>query len=536
VTRTATASSSSNAAARADEAERRTAVIDLGSNSFRLVVYTAVPGSWWKRTDEIHEPVRIGAGLDAAGELGDAQMARALRTIALYADFCRASELPLREVQTVATSAIRDAANRDEFLARAQERSGLAIRVLSREEEARYGYLAACNSTTLADGVVLDVGGGSVQLVRVRDRVANELGSWPLGAVRMTEHFLPAESATKKGLRRLRDHALRTLSAAPWLEGDGARLIGIGGTVRNLAAALQRRSGLPSIGVQGQLLDADALDELISELAALPAAERGGVPGIKPQRGDIILAGTAVVRAVMEATGAPAAEVTEAGLREGIFLERHLAPRDPPLFADVRAASVRNLVAQYRAGGPHAEHVAYLTLELFDALARAGLHPGDPAERELLWAAAILHDVGVAIDYDDHHKHSRYIVLNAGLPGYSPRETALIAQITRYHRKGEPDFGELEPLMKRGDRGVLERGAALLRIAESLERSRDQVVEGTELEVDDDGWLRLRAISRADTSVARWVAERHVEQFERAFGRPLSVLDGPAGEARSRGG
>jgi exopolyphosphatase/guanosine-5'-triphosphate,3'-diphosphate pyrophosphatase len=525
VTRTVTASSSSSAAAAsAAEAERRTAVIDLGSNSFRLVVYTAVPGSWWKRTDEIHEPVRIGAGLDAAGELGEAQMARALRTIGLYADFCRASALPLSDVQTVATSAIRDAANRDEFLARAKERSGLAIRVLSREEEARYGYLAACNSTTLADGVVLDVGGGSVQLVRVRGRFAHELGSWPLGAVRMTEHFLPGESATKKGLRRLRDHVLQTLAAAPWVEGEGTRLVGIGGTVRNLAAALQRGADLPSLGVQGQLLEAGVLDELISTLAAMPASERGAVPGIKPQRGDIILAGTAVVRAVMDAAGAGAVEVTEAGLREGLFLARHLAPLDPPLLDDVRAASVRNLVAQYRAGGPHAEHVAELALGLFDALADAGLHPGDPAERELLWAAAILHDVGVAIDYDDHHKHSRYIVLNAGLPGFSPRETALIAQITRYHRKGEPDFGELEPLMERGDRDVLERGAALLRIAESLERSRDQVVEGTELEVDDDGWVRLHVVSRADTSVARWVAERHVEQFERAFGRPLSVL------------
>ncbi len=499
-------------------------MIDLGSNSFRLVVYTAVPGSWWKRTDEIHEPVRIGAGLDAAGELGEAQMARALRTIGLYADFCRASELPLGEVQAVATSAIRDAANRDEFLARARDRSGLPIRVLSREEEARYGYLAACNSTTLADGLVLDIGGGSVQLVQVRGRRARELGSWPLGAVRMTEHFLLGKTASKKALRRLRDHVLTTLAAAPWLNGRGVRLVGIGGTIRNLAVALQRRAGGPELGVQGQLIEAGRLDELISDLAALPPSQRGAVPGIKPQRGDIILAGAAVVGAVMEAAGAAAVEATEAGLREGIFLERHLAPLDPPLFDDVRASSVRNLAAQYGAAGPHAEHVAELALELFDALASAGVHPGDPAERELLWAAAILHDVGVAIDYDDHHKHSRYLILNNRLPGFSPRETALIAQITRYHRKGEPDFGELEPLMERGDRDVLERGAALLRIAESLERSRDQVVEGTELEVDDDGWLRLHVISRADTSVARWVAERHVEQFERAFGRPLSVL------------
>jgi exopolyphosphatase/guanosine-5'-triphosphate,3'-diphosphate pyrophosphatase len=170
--------------------------------------------------------------------------------------------------------------------------------------------------------------------------------------------------------------------------------------------------------------------------------------------------------------------------------------------------------------------VAVLALQLFDALARAGLHPGEAQERELLWAAAILHDVGMAVDYDDHHKHSRYLILSSGLPGFTPRETALVAQIARYHRKGEPAFGELEPLVERGDQEALERGAAILRLAESLERSRDQIVERAEIELDDDGWVRLRPVSRAgaDAGVARWVAERHVDQFERAFGRPLSVL------------
>jgi exopolyphosphatase / guanosine-5'-triphosphate,3'-diphosphate pyrophosphatase len=482
-----------------------------------------VPGSWWKRTDEIHEPVRIGAGLDATGELGEAPMARALRAVALYADFCRASALTPDAVHAVATSAIRDAANRDDFVARAQERSGLAIRVLSRGEEAHYGYLAACNSTTLDDGLVLDLGGGSVQLVGLADRRAEHVGSWPLGSVRMTEHFLPGASASKKRLRRLREHVLATLAAEQWLPA-AARLVGIGGTVRNLAAALQRRAGLPSLGVQGQAIEADALDELIAELAVLTPDQRGALPGIKPERGDIILAGAVVVRAVMEASGVRDLEATEAGLREGIFLAEHLAPREPPLFDDVREAAVRNLAAQYHADGAHADHVAALTLGLFDALAEAGLHLGDAEERELLRAAALLHDVGMAVDYDDHHRHSRYLILSAGLPGYNPRETALIAQIARYHRKGEPSFDDLAPLMERRDQAALERGAALLRLAESLERSRDQVVQRAEVEVDDDGWVRLRPVSEADTSVARWVAERHVDQFERAFGRPLSVL------------
>ncbi|MBA2638306.1 MAG: hypothetical protein H0U79_08830, partial [Solirubrobacterales bacterium] len=194
--------------------ERRTAVIDLGSNSFRLVVFTAGEG-WWKRTDEIYEAVRIGAGLAASGELGRKPMARALETLAVFDHFCRATGLPPGDVQAVATSAIRDARNRGAFLARARETAAFDVRVLAVQEEARYGWLAGVNSTALRDGAVLDLGGGSLQLVQTRGRRAGEMGSWPLGAVRMTERFLPAgEPPSRKRLRALRAHVAGELATA----------------------------------------------------------------------------------------------------------------------------------------------------------------------------------------------------------------------------------------------------------------------------------------------------------------------------------
>src|SRR3954467_57332 len=172
--------------------EQRLAVVDLGSNSFRLVVFTARDG-WWKRTDEIYEAVRIGEGLAATGELGEAGMTRAQATMEVFAHFCAASGLGPEEIDAVATSAIRDATNAREFLDRAEAASGLKVRVLSKEGEARYGYLAAVNSTTLSDGVMLDIGGGSMQLVHVERRLARELDSWPLGAPRTTERLPPAD-------------------------------------------------------------------------------------------------------------------------------------------------------------------------------------------------------------------------------------------------------------------------------------------------------------------------------------------------------
>jgi exopolyphosphatase/guanosine-5'-triphosphate,3'-diphosphate pyrophosphatase len=228
---------------------------------------------------------------------------------------------------------------------------------------------------------------------------------------------------------------------------------------------------------------------------------------------------------VLEAGDFPGIEVTEAGLREGVFYERHLGT-DPPLFDDVRTASVTNLAAQYGADEAHTHHVAHLALTMFDELADADLHPGDEEERRLVWAAALLHDIGMAVDYDDHHHHSRYLVLNGALPGWSPRELVIIAEIVRYHRKGTPAFGDdLAPWTAKGDRAILERGAALLRLAEGLERSRDQLVRDVRVRASDTGAVCLELEASGDTRVARWAVEREAELFERAFGRPLQITE-----------
>jgi len=503
-------------------ADTRTAVIDLGSNSFRLVVFTAAHG-WWKRTDEIFLAVRVGAGLDATGELGEAPMQRALEAVEVFAHFLTATQIGAQDVAAVATSAIRDASNQAAFLERVQLDTGLQVRVLSRDEEAHYGYLAAVNSTTLADGVVLDLGGGSMQLVEVNSRHPGRLGSWPLGAVRMTEHFLPdGDEASKKERKALRAHVEQALADdAAWLPRAGRRLVGIGGTMRNLAAAVQAEEDLPSLGVQGFEIRRVALDDLIKRLAHLPASERSSIKGIKYARADLILAGAIVVQAVLEFGGFDAIEVTEAGLREGVFFGSHL-DGDPPLFDDVRRASVLNLAARYHVDHAHTEHVCRLALGLFDELAAAGLHDGDRWERELLWCACVLHDIGMSVDYDDHHKHSRYLILNAGLPGFTPREVALIAQAARYHRKGMPDFGELEPLARDGDGARLDRMSILLRLAEDLERSRDQSVRDAHVR-SDDGTVCLELEADGAASVERWAAQREVDLFDRAFQKQLKV-------------
>jgi exopolyphosphatase / guanosine-5'-triphosphate,3'-diphosphate pyrophosphatase len=480
---------------------------------------------WWKLTDEIFETVRIGAGLAETGRLSPEAMGRGLETLAIFERFCAAHGLGPDDVHAVATSAIRDASNGEYFLTAARAASKLPIEIISDEDEARFGYVAAVNTSTLTDGIVLEIGGGSIQLIEVAERRPKQLRSFPLGAVRLTEQFLPGSGpAKKKDLQRLRTHVRRTLSGFSALHEAGNRMIGIGGAARNLAAAAQRMIDQPDIGVQGFVITREMLADLVSTLAALPVSERGEVPGIKVGRGDIILAAAVAIEAVVEMGAFAGIEVTEASLRDGVFLARELLADQPePLFPDVREAAVRNLAVQYESDLPHVEHVATLSLQMFDSLA-GGLFEPAPGERELLWAAAMLHDVGMTISYDDHHKHSHYLIVSAELPGFDPRERALIAQISRYHRKGAPKLGEVAALTQKGDEQLLERCSVILRLAEHLERGRDQSVREAKLRANGHG-VDLHLEAAGDLTLPRWSVERYGdgEAFQRVFGRRLLI-------------
>jgi exopolyphosphatase/guanosine-5'-triphosphate,3'-diphosphate pyrophosphatase len=498
----------------------RVAVADLGSNSWRLVVYGYEPNTpWWSVVDEIREAVRIGAGMGEERLLRPERIDRAVHTAAVFASFCRASGID--QIEAVATSAIRDATNRDELLSAIRERTGIEARVISGREEARYGWLAVANSTTIEDGFGLDIGGGSIQTMRLAGRRLAEAESLPLGSVRVSERFLPDEKATAKGMKALRKHVAAELEELGWWTGGG-RLVGIGGTIRNLAAAAMRRGDLPPVGVQGYELRLDTLEELIELLASKPASKRGEVSGIKLDRGDVILGGALTLAATMESGGFDAIEVTEAGLREGIFFDRLLGERE--LFDDVRRGSVENLAHRFNSEPGHARRVAALSLEMFDGLATAGLHDLGDAERELLWAAGVLHDIGTAIDYEDHHRHSHYMILNAGLPGFTPRELVLVGLIARYHRKGDPDASELRELAEPGDDERLRLLCALIRLAEQFERSRDGAIRAVSVGTQN-GTVMLAADPdpERDPSVPIWAARRNADLLAEALEREVEI-------------
>ncbi len=502
---------------------RKVAIIDVGSNSFRLIVMSNVPGYYFQETDEVRESVRLVQGISATGLLRAAPMDHAVDTMQLYAAFCKASDIT--DIVAVATSAVREAKNREAFLAMVKRQSGIDVRVLSGEEEAYYGYLAAANSTTLENGFVLDLGGGSLEITRVEERRSRQSVSLTLGAVRMTEDWLPVAPASPDAVSALRKHIRQQLSALDWFEAEpGTRLIGQGGSLRNAAKIAQKMADYPLDELHGFTLKDDDLHHVIRLMEPLTVEERQDISGMKPDRADIALAGAIVVEEYMKVAGYDRLTVCGQGLREGIFYERFLDQSDPPIFENVRHASVMNVAHLYQFQENHVDHVADLALSLFDQVHDDPLC--GPAERELLWAACMLHDIGMSIDYHDHHHHGYYLVLNSGLPGYSHREMALIALVVRYHRRGLPDLDDLESIMDKADGQRLLKMTALLQLAEQLDRSRDGSVREVRLHLDKD-WAQLEAISEADISVAIWSAQRHVDVFKAAFGRTVEIIHAP---------
>lgn len=507
---------------------RHIGIIDLGSNTARLVLFTYTPGRAYRIEDMVRERVRLGEGLGERDTLSDEAMERAVETLKMFKRLCDANEVD--EVICAATAATRDAANGAAFLGRVEAETGLTPRVISGEEEGYYGYLGAANSLLLSDAVLVDIGGGSVELTQVVNRGFKRAVSLPMGTVRMTERYLKTDPVKKSEFSALQEAAREAFSRITWLGGE--TLIGMGGTARALAKMDRAVRKPPLAHLHGYTLTRATIDRLVEQMRGLPIARRADLPGLSSDRADVMLGGAVVLQTLMDVGGYQTLTVSNQGVREGIFYELFLGGdrptgpdmANPPLIPDIRTFGIHNLLALFGGNHAHFAHVRRLALSLFDQL--RALHGYGAAERDLLSAAAWLHDVGIAVDYWEHHLHSEYIILNAPLPGWTLREIALIALLTRNHRKGSASVNGLAAMLDEGDETRVVKLAALLRLAEYLERSKTGVVRDVQVRLTRGGKVAIEALATGDASVEIWEANRNSDLFRRAFGYPVEITLG----------
>lgn len=506
----------------------RIAAIDIGTNSVHMIVVQVRPDLSFEVIDREKEMVRLGAGGLGGRALTPEAMHTAVQALSKFRRLAESHRVD--EIRAAATSAVREAENGGEFLTELGRQTGIRAQVISAQEEAHLIHVAAMYGVDVGpqDALVIDIGGGSVEMTLGSAAGIRLSRSFKLGVIRLTEQFIKSDPLSRRDERKLIDHVRQKI--APFLDqvtsaGFG-RVIGTSGTIQSLGTmAWAAEQGRPPTDIRNLRVAKRALRRLRKTLTGLDATARLAVAGLDPRRADLIVAGAVLLDTILQALDTEDIALCDYALREGLVLDyiahnrKQIAQIDR--YPDVRRRSVMELCEKFRYGPEHATHVSMLALALFDQT--RAVHGLTDREREWLEYAALMHDIGELISYARHHKHSYYLIKNGDLRGFEPDEIESIALVARYHRSATPKkshegYRDLDSRQ----RGHVQTLSAILRLAEGLERSHAQVVTRVDLQDRRKDYL-LKVRTSGDAELELWAANRQLAPFERLVGKPVLI-------------
>lgn len=533
------------------------AAIDIGSNSIHLVIVRAVKGQHPEIIDREKEMVRLGAGSLREHLLSKEKIERAVTTLRRYKQMAEANRVDL--AIATATSAVRESHNADEFIEAVRKEVGIDVQLLPGFEEARLIALAVSQVTDFNNrrALIIDIGGGSTEFIITGGGEPELLFSVRVGAVRLAEKFITTDPISPQERERLITGIRSDLTHAVWeIKNRGFDfVIGTSGTILNMVSAAaqaehsHRVEALAEIEPFSETVTLDQITRLNRRLARMDERQRGRVPGLEKDRADIIIAGGLLLECIMSEVGAREITSCDWSLREGVILNylrshelssskvtaeragetarsnevRRLDVDGDESALCVRARSVLSIARRYDYDAPHSHHVARLAARIFDDT--CDLHGMGETERSLLEYAALLHDIGYHIAHNNHHRHALYLIKNAEMPGFTANEIALMATAVRYHRGSLPKKGmdarsrrEHEDYfgLDRSQRSTLLKLASILQIADGLDRSHSQLVEGVTCEMSGEG-VTFRVETAGDCDLEMWSAERKASWFSEVF-------------------
>jgi exopolyphosphatase / guanosine-5'-triphosphate,3'-diphosphate pyrophosphatase len=504
----------------------RLAAIDIGTNSVHMIVVRVRPDLSFEVVDREKEMVRLGAGGLDGRSLTEQAMSAALLALAKFRRIAESHRVD--EILAAATSAMREAKNGPEFLSRIVEETGIRPRVISGTEEARLIHRAAVYGVDVMRGhaVVIDIGGGSVELTLGGAKRPSLGRSFKIGVIRLTERFVRSDPLAARDERKLVRFVNSEIDgfAKQIVDAGFDRVIGTSGTILSLGTmAAHAESGRAPNELRNLRIPARQIHRIRKQVVSLGLQQRLKLPGLEPKRGDIVVAGAVLLDTILRRLGATEITLCDLALREGLILDyvernrQHI--EQAGRYPDVRRRSVMELAERCNHSAEHSRQIARLAVSLFDQT--RGVHGLGDREREWLEYAAIMHDLGVHISYEKHHRHSYYLVKNGDLRGFDPQEIEVMALVTRYHRQATPKkshegYVDLPGPLRRTVRTL----AAILRLAEGLDRSHSQPLSGVELmDRGDDALVQLR--TGGDAELELWAATRHVIPFEQMLGKPV---------------
>lgn len=508
----------------------RVATIDIGTNSIHMIVVEIGSDRAFEVIDREKLMVRLGGGGLDGRALTDTAMGTALQALSRFRRLAEAHNVD--EIVASATSAVREADNAPAFLERIERETGVRVKVISSTEEARLIHFAAAYGVDMSggDAVVIDIGGGSVEITLGSATHVTFARSFKIGVIRLTDRFVQADPLSASAERKLAKHIEREV--AEYLDDLMAhgfdQVIGTSGTILSLGGIIAGTDDL-----RNHRVTAAQVHGLRQRLVSLDLEARLRIPRLDPRRGDLIVAGSVLLDTILQRLGATEMTLCDMALREGLvldYIERNQAQIDKvERYPEVRRRSVIELAERCHYSPPHSQQVAKLALALFDQTRSA--HGLTDRERDWLEYAALLHDIGVHISYNRHHRHSYYLIKNGDLRGFAPEEVETIALVARYHRRGTPKrshegYGDLPGSLRR----TVKLLGAILRLAEGLDRSHAQSVADVAL-LPHNGHYLLHLRPSGDVELELWAAHRHAAPLEEILERMIRFeIDGTYAE------
>lgn len=489
------------------------AVIDIGSNSVRLVIYYEDEDGIIYEVDQLKNVVRLSSYMDSRYYIKEEGIVRTIEVLKQFRQLCEARHV--KKITGIATAAMRKASNRDYFLKRILNETDFHIRVLSGEEEAHYGYLAVVNSMKIQDGFSIDIGGGSSEVVKIDKRQKKCCKSFPFGAVTLTQEFFRSETPTKQEIQSMRNFLIDQFSSEECLTGEeGVPLIGIGGTARALGKIHQKISRYPLPSLHHYPIWKYEMDMVFHQLIKINLEKRKNIEGMPRDRADIIIAGIMTLQILMEKTGAEKLIISNKGLRDGAI--------QGDLIPNVTQYGVRRFMKMYRINEDHSQQVAFLTEKLFEGLREFHYHSLGDEEKEILQIASLLHDAGHSINFYESERHTFYLMVHVLLPGLTHRERLMAALIASYtgSKKMRQFLTPYESLLSETDIEWVEKLGILVLIARSLDRSESGAVSYLRLH-QKGNVLELACYGKGRCPLELKLVEESGRKFKKIYGVPL---------------
>jgi exopolyphosphatase/guanosine-5'-triphosphate,3'-diphosphate pyrophosphatase len=504
--------------------------IDIGTNSVRILVVRLNPNHSYTILTRQKQQVRLGEGEFEDEEIKAEAMERLVVVCRRFTDLARTFSTD--EFVAVATSAMREATNQSEILHQLRQDAQIDVRVISGQEEARLIYLGVASGIHIEDrqAFFIDIGGGSTEIAVGSDHTYQYLESFRLGAIRLSDMYFPSGSTGpvsvdqyKRVQHHIRDTIIHSIKKIRGIKPVLA--IGSSGTIMNLAEIAQK--AIHHNGSNGDpVLSYKDLQKVIDLLRSLPLDQRRKVPGMNPERADIIIAGAAILDTFMKELGLDSILTTGRGLQDGLLVDYLSRMEAFPLLGELspRERSVLQLGRSCGINEVHARTVTSLVLELFDSAKEQGLHNFSDNERELLEYATFLHDIGSFISYSNHHAHSYYIIKNSELLGFEEKEITFMANIARFHRKKAPNKKDPEVMeLESRERETLRVLTTFIRLSENLDRSHTALIRHVKFTRADKAFVHLEVVARGDCQLEIWGVEAEKKAFKKIFGRQLVI-------------